>query len=434
MSYLSDLQTVKIQRGAEVVELVGGSFRGVPFFADSHQLTTGRRVAVHEFPGAKDPKNEDMGRTSRSVSLDAYLVGEDARAQMYALLDALEAPGSGVLVHPYLGTKSAACTGVNVSESAGAKRYASLSLSFSLDADPSTTPATSVAQDRKSDTILRASAGQDTAAATFSKTFSLVGAARFVATQCKAATNRLLDGVESARDSMRTAAEFVDQLHQLRANVELTLLTPSEFARRVQLLITSAEGAVLPSNRLTARPLAPRFGGPLSTDITAALSRVQLGEAVRMAQAVYTPVSYPTSPGTRLLATNQEALALLFRCSAALAAVSFLVGARVDSVQDAAQLQAELLAMFDELLELVTDPELFQALQSAQAAALSYLQATAADLSTVETVTPGRTVAAPVLAFERYGSMALASDIVTRNGTPHPGFLPGAVELEVLSA
>ena len=40
--------------------------------------------------------------------------------------------------------------------------------------------------------------------------------------------------MESLRNNMRQAAEFVEKIKQVRANLELLLLTPGEFANRIR--------------------------------------------------------------------------------------------------------------------------------------------------------------------------------------------------------
>ena len=98
--------------------LAPASFRGVPFYVESSDYTTGRRTVEHEYPFKDDaPFTEDMGRSSRSISVDGYVLGEDYFTERDALLDALETSGPGELIHPYLGTINVAVGTVRVRES-----------------------------------------------------------------------------------------------------------------------------------------------------------------------------------------------------------------------------------------------------------------------------------------------------------------------------
>ena len=84
-------------------EFQPGSFRGAAFRTEGHELSGGRRLAVHEFPGRDEPLNEDLGRRARQFSVDCHVVGSDYRASRDALIEALEAAGPGLLIHPWHG-------------------------------------------------------------------------------------------------------------------------------------------------------------------------------------------------------------------------------------------------------------------------------------------------------------------------------------------
>lgn len=417
MAYLDTLRTVKIKINGKEVETVGGSFRGVPFFVASHQFGTGRRIAVHEYPGMDDPFNEDMGRVARSVTLEAYLIGEDVQAQKNKLIAACEAEGSGKLVHPYMGTKNAKCGPLQISENSKEKRWVGLNITFVLDADIK--EASRQTPDRKVAAKKKATAGLTATNNSFQDKFSLVGAARATVQAAVNLSNTALDQVENLRDTMRQVAEFVEDLKQVRVNLELLLMTPGEFANRIQDLIASTRDAA-----------------SFDTDEEAsAFNRTQLQEAMAMAGIGTDTETVPnqTAVERRKQAQNQAALLALFQQSAAFDTANKVLDANVSSVQDAGTLQDELAEMYESILETTEDPEIYQAVQDAEAAALEYLRQTSADLAVVLTVTPSRTVPSLVLSFELYGTFQRFQDIVDRNAVPHPGFLPGGQALEVLS-
>lgn len=427
MAYLDTLRTVKIQitRGGSpvTVEVVGGSFRGVPFFVESHQYGSGRRIAVHEYPGLDDPFNEDMGRAARSVTLTAYLVGEDVQTQKEAVLQAMESGGTGTLVHPYMGTKNAQPSGIQITESAKEKRWVGISLSFVL--DPDIKPTATLVVDRKSLSLQKGAAGLSKVSSKFAKVFSLASSARSTIDEAVKLTDKLLDQVEAARGTMRTAAAYKSKLGQIRQNLELLLMTPGDFAARIQDLLTITDGALLPS------------GGPAvpSVDPAATLSRFQLSEALTMSAAgdPATPVPNPTAVERARQAQNQAALLDLFQQSALFTLPTYLVEAEVSSVQDAGALQASMAEAFDRIMEGTEDPDLYQTVQDLQANTLSFLRETSADLAVVLEYVPQRTVPSLVLAHELYGTIERAQDILTRNAIRAPGFLQGGQPLEVLS-
>lgn len=88
---------------AMIAELRPASFRGVPFEVSSTSLKVGRRVQVFEYPQRDVPFVEDLGKSARTVTLQAYIAGADYIARMKNLIAACEAEGSGTLIDPWLG-------------------------------------------------------------------------------------------------------------------------------------------------------------------------------------------------------------------------------------------------------------------------------------------------------------------------------------------
>ena len=80
------------------------SFRGVPFNATASTLTIGRRTHVFEYPQRDKPFVEDLGKSAREITLTAVFAGPEYITGMNRLLEAMEQEGSGVLVHPMLGS------------------------------------------------------------------------------------------------------------------------------------------------------------------------------------------------------------------------------------------------------------------------------------------------------------------------------------------
>ena len=87
-------------------KLQPGSYRKAPFSVESSEASGGRRVVVHEFPGGDQPSTEDLGRRRHEYPLDVLVTGPDYMGLRDRLIEALDAPGPGELVHPYLGRKN----------------------------------------------------------------------------------------------------------------------------------------------------------------------------------------------------------------------------------------------------------------------------------------------------------------------------------------
>ncbi|MDR2507616.1 MAG: DNA circularization N-terminal domain-containing protein [Candidatus Accumulibacter sp.] len=111
-------------------ELQPASFRGAVFFARGAELSTGRRLARHEYPQRDLPWLEDMGRKAREYKIEAFIAGPDYMRARDALLKAVEAPGPGQLAHPWLGVVSVTVSECSLSESTASGGLARFSITF----------------------------------------------------------------------------------------------------------------------------------------------------------------------------------------------------------------------------------------------------------------------------------------------------------------
>lgn len=78
-------------------------FRGFEFLTESHDAKGGRRLVVHELPGAEEPLVEDLGGKAWDWKLNAYFIGADYDLERNGFLAKLAEPGATWLTHPWLG-------------------------------------------------------------------------------------------------------------------------------------------------------------------------------------------------------------------------------------------------------------------------------------------------------------------------------------------
>jgi prophage DNA circulation protein len=81
-------------------DLQPASYNGVQFHVETDSRSSGRRVAMHEFPKREIPYAEDMGRRARRFTISAYVIGPNFQQQRNALIEQLETEGNGQLVLP----------------------------------------------------------------------------------------------------------------------------------------------------------------------------------------------------------------------------------------------------------------------------------------------------------------------------------------------
>ncbi|OLN30451.1 Phage tail/DNA circulation protein [Desulfovibrio sp. DV] len=129
--------------------LLPASFRGVPFDVISARDDTERAIVQHEYPYRDGAEIEDMGRRPRKVTLRAVFWGDDYEEAMADLIDALDTPGKGELIHPVFGSLTMACPSYQVEHHEDSPDYAEMELVF-MEASPDipffARPATALAQ------------------------------------------------------------------------------------------------------------------------------------------------------------------------------------------------------------------------------------------------------------------------------------------------
>jgi len=106
------------------------SFRGVAFHMDDRSHETGRRIHNHEYPKRDANFAEDMGRRTRTWSVNAYVIGDDYMAQRDRLIEACERQGPGTYADRWRGAQSAVCETITLVESEHEGRYCRFSIKF----------------------------------------------------------------------------------------------------------------------------------------------------------------------------------------------------------------------------------------------------------------------------------------------------------------
>lgn len=88
-------------------------------------------METHEYPNRDKPYTEDLGKVTFRPSITAYVVGDDCFDQRDRLIDALNKPGPGTLVHPTYGELKVCVDGeVRVSTSKSEGRIVRFDLKF----------------------------------------------------------------------------------------------------------------------------------------------------------------------------------------------------------------------------------------------------------------------------------------------------------------
>ncbi len=91
-----------------IKKLQPGSFRGVPFLIkETMSVEFGRKIVLNEIPDSDRRTIQDLGLFNRIFTLSVLIneaVGRDYFEARDALVNAMETPGEGILVHPSFGS------------------------------------------------------------------------------------------------------------------------------------------------------------------------------------------------------------------------------------------------------------------------------------------------------------------------------------------
>lgn len=402
------------------------SFRGVPFFVESADSTHGRRQAVHEHAQRDVPYTEDLGRKAREFSVSGYLIGAEYQTQRDELIKACETAGPGVLVHPYRGEMTVTCRGLGVSESSNEGGMCLVKLTF-LESGEASYPSAKV------DTVnaISAKGNAVTAAAekSFVSDFLTTGFPAYVA---ESAATGLADlgefmaapGLNFAGD-LQAASDFYLQAKGLASDAFSLVQQPLQMVSRITGLFGSIRSAFginafgmltslfdrSPSSYSgsTATP-SRQQQATNSIAMNALVRQVAVAEAAKAAVVTQTPVT--TASGVTQVST---------------------VPTVYDSYQAAIKVREELVDRIDSESESTPNDELYVALSDLRTNVVKAVPDPEQDLARIVQYVPRETLPSLLVAYQIYGDAGRANEIAARNNPPHPGFLMGGNQLEVLA-
>lgn len=418
-------------------QLQDASFRGVGFKVESESAGVGRRVETHEYPNRDKPYTEDLGKVTFRPTITAYVIGDDCFEQRDRLIEALNKPGPGTLVHPTYGEMAVCVDGeIQVNSSSQDGRMFRFDLRF-VEAGELSYPTAGAAT---AETLVSScSALDDCISDTFDE-FGMEGMADFMqngvidsATEMMGYVSDKMAMVDSAvADAARllqgdisvllpppsSGKGFVDQLQTMwRAGKRL-----SGTASDLYTMIKTLSGFTLGND------LAPR--GVWKTDSATTRSVTQqrnhVASAVRttaLSEAVYAVVTLPAPP---VRENNQQQTGWPSVTRPALSNAPDPQQAVEDlpTWDDLVDVRDTLNDALDREMNRATNDELFLALRRVKSDMNADITKRLAQTDRTVARTPDYVAPALVLAATWFDNAARETDITRRNGIIHPGFVP----------
>lgn len=413
------------------------SFRGVPFFVAVAEGDFGRRGQHHEYPKRDKGYWEDLGEKDPSFTIEGYVTEKltgDYMGARDALLKACRQAGAAELIHPYQGSKTVTCTGCRVRESADEGGVARFNLTF-IEAGEKSEP--KAALDTAASVSLAADDAMLANQRDFASGFSLVRMPGFVSEGAQGVLTDALGSLEGAAgpigddlsgmtDLLGGALEGFDDAPAIGGDFNAAAF----FANQLRGLRGGAFEALF-----DAYGLAGKVGGLVRL---MSVRSGSAGDAYAAQRNLWSygedlPAVQPITATRRRQAANQDAMAGLFRRSALIESARMSSRMDFESYDQAAGVRDELAERLDVEMEATFNDTLFTRLSDLRAAVVRDVTSRGADLSRVGRWTPSTTMPALVAAYEVYGDPLKDGDLVARNRISHPGFVPAAEPLEVLT-
>lgn len=425
------------------------SYKGVSFEVTSSSISAGRRVVLHEYPFRDEPFAEDLGRRARTISIEAFIFGSDARRQSERLIAAIEAKGQGTLVHPLYGSMVCIATdGTNVRTEL-CEDYVAVSFTLT-EVGNLTFPSSASAADYLA--RLSADALQTFASDAISSALSSIPDGADLGqvydgalTACAKCLSEIADSTysklwalqdslgtlqNSASDLIYSTAAFTTQVGSvLGLAAKASTVTDwrevsyqaADLAMNSTLLPDAKQQAQAQAQILSltrGRARAASAAASLSTTTIATKTTEARAQVVNAVRALFRQFLLAQSIGAAtLVGTAQD------RRDAS--ATILTVAPR----RDVTQVRAQVLKAIDAECELQTGQEILGLLYDARVRVWTDLSTRADPVRQVRTIELTHATPSLVAAYELYADASREAEIVDRNAIPNPLFCSGTLEV-----
>lgn len=382
------------------------SYRGVPFFIETHAAPGRRRIVSHEFPMRDDPFHEDLGRGLRSFDVQGYVASDSALLQASALDTVLAAAGQGVLVLPDVGPVTVRCTEWRRDHARDRLGYIAFSATFVREG----AAAGLIGVGLIAALVVEAAAALGSVADGIGARLEVTGLPGSVR---DAAVEGLRDAAATLEDLRATRAVATD----VSASVRDSLTT---YYSSVPDLVLAGEGTGLPlveAARALGDGLAP-------ADAMAAFG--DLADASPL-----DGLTVPATPAQAAIVRNAARVDRMSRLAALTAYAEAIVRASYGSRREGVAARAAAAERFATAIADLGGAENVDALLAVltlRDQVIAWLSQAITDLKPVVDVSAARTLPALWWSWRLYADPLRASELVARNRAAHPQFMPQRFE------
>ncbi len=394
-----------------------GSFRGVPFQVTKHSMPGGRRGVHHVYAGRDNGYVEDLGLKDKKFSIDVFVIGDDYMSARDKLMQALDEPGPGSLVHPWLGSHRVSLdpgSGYSLSESVSEGRVARFTIGF-IKTETFQYPSVS-----KSSALATLEAGKISKSAgltDFLSTFRTKGIPDFVAGGAAEIIGQFQTVLDDLAGGLKLAgaplADFQDTMVSLRNSLTETVYEPQKIGEIIQSLLT--------------------FGDSISSSPAGVIPALE--EIVIWTETLPSVLDITgdvITPSRLIQEANQSSLKNLIKTTSAVLMAETMTAAEFESYDTAYSALTKVTDTLDAVIETAPDT-VFATLENVRSSVNTDVTTRAANLARLVNIQVPVTLSSLIVAYDLYEDLAPAEDLVSRNRLSHPGKVPAATSLEVLS-
>jgi len=383
MSYYENLGKVSVTVDGSTFDAVAASFRGAHFFVKNNdQGGGGRKVQVNKLAASDAWVCTDLGSNVPTLTMEFYLVGEDCDNAKEELLKACGTEGAAELIHPWLGTFQARCTGLNFRYGLDALGFIRGQITFQQEGSISSKI---VVIDNRGATKVKAKSFKDSVKSSMATFYNVANKGKKTLEKIVDGSNDVLDAVFEARKVLQVADDFLTEVGRIKANMEVLAMTPGDFSQRIVDLV-SATGEM--------------FG----IDVE---KKDDVNEYIDL-MALDVDLSDDYTGNIRLVRDT-------VRNVAGAMVVQSLVDCEFDSVDEAVGYQNRISDAFDKMFEEVEDVESYMKLSDLQATAMQYLRDVIASTAVILEKEVNSCTNVLQLCYDVYGNIDRVEEILSRN-------------------
>lgn len=400
-------------------ELLPASFRGISFLIPQATVPVGMKGQLHEFPQRDEPYFEQLGKQSQVHRLTVWIIGDDCFERRDKFLEAIQTPGAGELVHPWLGRMQVKAGEAELTHDYQQGGMVSMLVTFY----PDTPLKFPVARVNTQQQVVKASESMwDSALARYKAAMAKVDQARLGLARLRNNLSAVYTVIQ------RQFAPFVAVFTNLTGLAQSIMNAPgslsslfssyfsdfsvqdylgndSSYRNTVAAASQQAEAVSSINTVSTIGGVDSAAASKATADLVQDALLVQIALIVSEMTIASQPVSTDTTPSA-----DQQAVQPFDR-------------PEVPVADDVLELRDGLNeAMLEASLK--ADSAHYLVLNALRQAIVKHLTAVAASGVRLVEITPPETLSALVLAYRRFGDATRESEVVERNRIHHPGFVP----------